>query len=134
VRRLPAAVWALVFVNAAIFLYEAQLSDPELMQFIARYGLIPAHLTVPAMGASGAISAGLGAYMLLFPTARVITLIPIEHAHVVRSLDDPLISHDPEHAFDEPLRRLIDVIPAGPIPEEAVIREEFQACLRPLDL
>jgi RNA polymerase sigma factor (sigma-70 family) len=51
----------------------------------------------------------------------------IEHAHVVRSLDDPLVSHDAEHAFDEPARRLIDVLPApGPLPEDVVIREEFQ--------
>jgi len=32
---------------------------------------------VPAIGASGAIAAVLGAYFLYFPTARVITLIPI---------------------------------------------------------
>ena len=32
---------------------------------------------VPAIGASGAIAAVLGAYFLLFPHARVITLIPI---------------------------------------------------------
>jgi membrane associated rhomboid family serine protease len=32
---------------------------------------------VPTIGASGAISGVLGAYFLLFPTARVITLIPI---------------------------------------------------------
>jgi membrane associated rhomboid family serine protease len=147
-RRLPAAVWALVFVNAAIFLHEAQLTPPELEQFVYRYGMIPArltmpeglerfwptvitsmflhggwlhiignmwflwvfgdnvedrlgtvrflvfyflgglaatvlhvfvapHSTVPAVGASGAISAVLGAYLVLFPAARVITLVPI---------------------------------------------------------
>ncbi|MGB9521911.1 MAG: rhomboid family intramembrane serine protease, partial [Anaerolineales bacterium] len=32
---------------------------------------------VPAIGASGAIAAVLGAYFLLFPNARVITLIPL---------------------------------------------------------
>ena len=32
--------------------------------------------TVPAIGASGAIAGVLGAYLVLFPTARVITLIP----------------------------------------------------------
>ena len=32
---------------------------------------------VPTVGASGAISAVLGAYFVLFPTSRVITLIPI---------------------------------------------------------
>jgi membrane associated rhomboid family serine protease len=33
--------------------------------------------TVPTIGASGAIAGVLGAYLLLFPSARVITLIPI---------------------------------------------------------
>jgi membrane associated rhomboid family serine protease len=33
--------------------------------------------TIPTVGASGAIAGVLGAYFLLFPTARVITLIPI---------------------------------------------------------
>jgi len=34
------------------------------------------HSTVPAIGASGAIAGVMGAYMLLFPTARVVTLVP----------------------------------------------------------
>ena len=33
--------------------------------------------TMPAVGASGAIAGVLGAYFLLFPTARVVTLVPI---------------------------------------------------------
>jgi membrane associated rhomboid family serine protease len=33
--------------------------------------------TVPAIGASGAISGVLGAYLVLFPGARVVTLIPL---------------------------------------------------------
>lgn len=32
---------------------------------------------VPAVGASGAISGVMGAYLVLFPTARIITLIPV---------------------------------------------------------
>ncbi|MDO9086516.1 MAG: rhomboid family intramembrane serine protease [Anaerolineaceae bacterium] len=32
---------------------------------------------IPAVGASGAIAAVLGAYILFFPTARVVTLIPV---------------------------------------------------------
>jgi membrane associated rhomboid family serine protease len=32
---------------------------------------------VPTIGASGAISGVLGAYLLLFPSARVITLVPV---------------------------------------------------------
>lgn len=35
------------------------------------------HSDIPAVGASGAIAAILGAYFLFFPTARIITLIPI---------------------------------------------------------
>jgi membrane associated rhomboid family serine protease len=35
------------------------------------------HSTIPTVGASGAIAGVLGAYFLLFPTARVIVLVPI---------------------------------------------------------
>ena len=35
------------------------------------------HSTVPTIGASGAIAGVMGAYFLLFPRARVITLIPL---------------------------------------------------------
>ncbi|MGE0625725.1 MAG: rhomboid family intramembrane serine protease [Pseudomonadales bacterium] len=35
------------------------------------------HSTIPMIGASGAISGVLGAYLLLFPRARVLVLIPI---------------------------------------------------------
>ncbi len=38
--------------------------------------LIPAS-TVPTVGASGAISGVLGAYLVLFPRARVLTLVPL---------------------------------------------------------
>jgi membrane associated rhomboid family serine protease len=147
-RRPPLAVWALLFVNALIFLHEAQLSSAALEQFIGHYALVPArltapgglaeywptlfthmflhggwmhiignmwylwifgdnvedrfgsagflilyltgglaaaalqiyvdpHATVPSLGASGAIAAVLGAYLVLYPKARVITLVPI---------------------------------------------------------
>ncbi|MCK6446658.1 MAG: rhomboid family intramembrane serine protease [Planctomycetes bacterium] len=33
--------------------------------------------TVPAIGASGAIAGVMGAYFVLFPTARVVTLVPV---------------------------------------------------------
>jgi len=35
------------------------------------------HSTIPAIGASGAIAGVLGAYLVLFPRARVLTIIPI---------------------------------------------------------
>ena len=35
------------------------------------------HSTIPSIGASGAISGVLGAYLLLYPRARVLTLVPL---------------------------------------------------------
>ncbi len=39
--------------------------------------LLYPHSTVPVVGASGAIAAALGAYLLLFPHRRVLTVIPL---------------------------------------------------------
>ena len=39
--------------------------------------LISPHSTIPTIGASGAISGVMGAYFVLFPRARVLTVIPI---------------------------------------------------------
>lgn len=39
--------------------------------------IIDPHSTIPTVGASGAISGVLGAYLLMFPKARILTLIPI---------------------------------------------------------
>ncbi len=46
--------------------------------FIASFThfIINRHSVVPAVGASGAIAGVLGAYMMLFPSARVLTLVP----------------------------------------------------------
>ena len=41
------------------------------------YIYVDPHSAVPTIGASGAISGVLGAYVLLFPKARVLTVIPI---------------------------------------------------------
>ncbi|HEY6951001.1 MAG TPA: rhomboid family intramembrane serine protease [Bacteroidota bacterium] len=43
----------------------------------ALYVYVDPHSQVPTIGASGAISGVLGAYILLFPKARVLTVIPI---------------------------------------------------------
>jgi membrane associated rhomboid family serine protease len=43
---------------------------------LAQVGVSPAS-RIPMVGASGAISGVLGAYLLLFPHARVLTLIPL---------------------------------------------------------
>jgi len=50
------------------------------------HGILNAGSTVPTIGASGAISGVLGAYMLLFPRARVLTLIPLGFYMQVREL------------------------------------------------
>jgi membrane associated rhomboid family serine protease len=39
--------------------------------------LISPHSTIPAVGASGAIAGVLGAYLILYPKARVLTIIPL---------------------------------------------------------
>ena len=39
--------------------------------------LVSPHSSMPLVGASGAIAGVLGAYFLLFPSARIITLVPI---------------------------------------------------------
>jgi membrane associated rhomboid family serine protease len=41
------------------------------------YGLSAPHSSIPALGASGAISGVLGAYLFLFARARILTLVPI---------------------------------------------------------
>ena len=39
--------------------------------------LITPHSAIPLVGASGAIAGVLGAYLLLFPSARIVTLVPL---------------------------------------------------------
>ena len=39
--------------------------------------LMTPHSSIPMVGASGAIAGILGAYLLMFPTARILTLIPL---------------------------------------------------------
>ncbi len=39
--------------------------------------LVNVHSTIPELGASGAISGVMGAYIVMFPRARILTLIPI---------------------------------------------------------
>jgi membrane associated rhomboid family serine protease len=46
---------------------------------------------IPAIGASGAIAGVLGAYLLLFPHARVLTLIPIVFFITIREIPAVLI-------------------------------------------
>ncbi|MFC1592156.1 rhomboid family intramembrane serine protease, partial [Thermodesulfobacteriota bacterium] len=39
--------------------------------------MLNSHATVPVIGASGAIAGVMGAYFILYPAARILTLIPI---------------------------------------------------------
>ncbi len=43
----------------------------------AIYFTVDIHSTIPEFGASGAIAGVMGAYMVMFPKARIVTLIPI---------------------------------------------------------
>ena len=47
--------------------------------------------TVPTIGASGAVAGVLGAYFLLYPRARVLTLLPLFYIFLVRELPAYLI-------------------------------------------
>ncbi len=149
-RKTPFITWALILVNALVFLYEISLPPHQLELFIRAFGVVPvrftsglwlehpevlltlitnmflhggwAHIignmwylwifgdnvedrfgalgylgfylvtgigaslmhilfnptsTIPAVGASGAISGVLGAYFVLFPTARIVAVFPV---------------------------------------------------------
>src|SRR5204863_4391696 len=138
-RTTPFVTVGLIALNALVFLYELQLSRPELQLFVQIFGVVPAgftwtslltsmflhegwmHLlgnmlylwifgdnvedqlghfgyllfylgsgaaaalgqvmvstgsTIPMIGASGAIAGVMGAYFVLYPHSRVLTLIP----------------------------------------------------------
>jgi membrane associated rhomboid family serine protease len=68
-----------------------------LFYFLCGFGATLAHAffspasRIPAIGASGAIAGVLGAYLLLYPHARVMTLIPIFFFITVRELPAILI-------------------------------------------
>jgi membrane associated rhomboid family serine protease len=153
-RNPPIAVWIIILANCLVFVLELAMPEYGLVQFMYRFGLVPAryshpqwamwvglpvddyfpfltsmflhggwlHIianmwalwifgdnvedrmgparftifyilcgivaglvhwftnpnsTVPAVGASGAIAGVMGAYMMLFPTARIVVLFPI---------------------------------------------------------
>ena len=49
------------------------------------YFLVDIHSTIPGLGASGAIAGVMGAYIVMFPRARILTLIPIFFFHFLWS-------------------------------------------------
>ncbi len=139
-RTFPLVTIAIIIVNAAVFLFEQSLPDPQLNALVAQFGLVPAafepasvltsmflhagwlHVIgnmwclwifgdnvedrlghgrflvfyllcgtiaalgqvavqpdshVPTIGASGAIAGVMGAYLVLYPRSRILTLIPL---------------------------------------------------------
>jgi membrane associated rhomboid family serine protease len=139
-RTTPVVTVAIIAINAAVFLYQQTLNEPQLMRFVYSYALVPATFSIPAVltsmfmhgdwmhflgnmlflwifgdnvedrvghgrfvlfyvlcgaaaalaqvwitpasrvpmvGASGAIAGVMGAYFVMFPHSRVLTLIPI---------------------------------------------------------
>jgi membrane associated rhomboid family serine protease len=61
-RSLPVVTWALIAATA-------------LQTFVTLWYASQGEATIPNVGASGAISAVLGAYLVLLPRAKVLTLI-----------------------------------------------------------
>ncbi len=148
-KRRPYIMYAIIVANVIVFFYELSLTQPQLLEFFAEYGILPARYTVskvreilgfsilpwvthmfihggwahilgnmwylwifgdnvedvlghwkfilfyllggivaalvnfifmpteaiPMVGASGAISAVMGAYFVLFPHSRIVTLV-----------------------------------------------------------
>jgi membrane associated rhomboid family serine protease len=54
--RPAVAVWAIVAANAAAFLYQLGLSEPELQRFLYEYALVPRRYFFPAWGARNGLS------------------------------------------------------------------------------
>jgi membrane associated rhomboid family serine protease len=75
-------MWFLWIFGASV---EARMGHLRFLVFylLCGIGAVLAYMTiapgspVPTLGASGAISGVMGAYILLYPTARVLTLVPV---------------------------------------------------------
>ncbi len=75
-------MWALSIFGGSV---EDRMGHVQFVSFYMLTGIAASlthyvtnlHSTIPALGASGAIAGVMGAYLLLFPTAQVITLIPL---------------------------------------------------------
>src|SRR5207237_1260691 len=82
----PVVTRALILINVLVFFFELMLPPQSVEQiFYLLCGTIAGSTllltnpdsTVPSVGASGAIAGVLGAYLLFFPTARLVVLFPI---------------------------------------------------------
>jgi membrane associated rhomboid family serine protease len=80
-RSVPVVTRALILINVIVFFIELSLPREMLEQAIlypdVRLGAAVTHVVtqpesaIPTVGASGAIAGVLGAYLLLFPTAKI---------------------------------------------------------------
>src|ERR1022692_3601479 len=77
----PVVTITLIAVNLLVFQFEASLGPYSRNALIEYYGLVPDQVianpysTVPMVGASGAIAGVMGAYLVKFPRARILTLV-----------------------------------------------------------
>ncbi len=76
--RVPWVTAAIIALNVLVFVLELSGGD----EFIMRWALIPAvaavpPLTVPMLGASGAIAAVMGAFIVTYPRDRIRSLLII---------------------------------------------------------
>src|SRR5208282_2681541 len=84
----PVVTVGLIAANTLAFLYELTLPDRLEQAFFMSYTMVPARFLhqlaaphvplqtpMPPLGASGAISGVLGAYIVLYPRGRILTLV-----------------------------------------------------------
>jgi membrane associated rhomboid family serine protease len=57
-RTAPVATWALIIVNAVVFLFELMLPEPALQEFLHLFGVVPARYTHPEWAVWAGFPAG----------------------------------------------------------------------------
>jgi membrane associated rhomboid family serine protease len=67
--------YLLFYLAGGLFASLAHIASTLFLRFTSPFPYVVADLAIPAVGASGSISATLGAYLLLFPRARIRTLV-----------------------------------------------------------
>src|SRR6266576_1137823 len=76
-RTVPFLTVTIIILNGIAWFYELGLPSEELPLFLQQFGVVLAYFTLPTIGASGAIAGVMGAYFVLYPQSRVLTLIPL---------------------------------------------------------